>query len=238
MKAIDIITASLRLVGVTAAGEAPGANEAIDALSVLNMMLDQWSNEKLMCNQALNVYIDDVIIPGRSSYTVGSAADISTTRPVSKMTNLFVRDKSNASNPVDIMIELIPNDKFQSISQKSTTSTYPQWANYNQSYPWGLLRLWPVPTQTLSIGFSHPIAFPDMELNSDLVLPPGYDMALRYNLAVELAADYGRPIDQLVFNKAAETKATLKRANAEDVLMTADSFLLQKGGRYNIYTDR
>ena len=47
-KPIDIITGALKDIGALAAGESPTSDAAQDALDMLNLLVDQWSNENMM----------------------------------------------------------------------------------------------------------------------------------------------------------------------------------------------
>ena len=68
-KAIDIITRAMKDIGVLAAGEVPTAEEAKDALDMLNDLLAQWSNENMMV-----FYRSEIIFPcvqDQTQYTIG-----------------------------------------------------------------------------------------------------------------------------------------------------------------------
>ena len=71
MTALDLIKRALRLLGVEASGETPGVNESTEALNVLNMMLDQWSLEKLMVYTLTNNLF--TVTAGVTTYTMGPA---------------------------------------------------------------------------------------------------------------------------------------------------------------------
>jgi hypothetical protein len=234
MKTIDIITKALNLINVNAAGEAPGANETNEALDILNMMLDQWSMEKLMLYYNVNEIFTDKIIAGKPDYDVGPGEYLDTKRPV-KIISCFIRELMG-SNFIDTRLELITNDDYQRIGMKYAESTYPKYANYTPTYPNGILRIYPVPMRTLSLGMTQTLQLENLELNDEIKLPAAYLMAIRYNLAVELAGDYGRSINQTIIIKANETKANIKRVNNEDFLMKATPGL-NGNKRYNIYTD-
>lgn len=74
---ITLIKGALRSIGALASGETPDANTANDCFEMLNDMLDQWSNEKMM------VYaVDEVIhelVSGQYIYTVGPTGSIGST---------------------------------------------------------------------------------------------------------------------------------------------------------------
>lgn len=70
-------------------------------------------------------------------------------------------------------------------------------------------------------------------------MPVGYTRAIRYNLAVELAMEYGKQPSAQVMAMAEELKAQLMRVNAEPVLLQSDAFGIAQAGRnsYDIYQD-
>jgi len=51
-----------------------------------------------------------------------------------------------------------------------------------------------------------------LTLSATVDLPPGWERALIYNLAVELAPEYGQQPDQLVYNIAVESKRMINAA--------------------------
>jgi hypothetical protein len=222
--ALDIIKRALRLLGVLATNETPDAPEVADCLQVLNWMIDDWSNQKLMTYYISNE-IYPVIVSGKQSYTIGPDAtqDINTSLP-ERISSIFVRDNNIG---IDYQVSLIPNDRWQGIILKSMGTTYPMFAHYVRSYPYGTLEFWPIPSMSFSLGISQWHQFKKFINPSDIVcLPPGYKQALGYNLAVEMSAEYGKmPIDPLIDRKASELKANLKRINFEPVLMSIDSAL-------------
>lgn len=60
-------------------------------------------------------------------------------------------------------------------------------------------------------------------------LPPGYARALRYNLAVELADDYGVAVPPTVGGNAADSKTILKRTEFEPTYLESDPAILTPG---------
>ena len=52
--ALDIITSAMQNIGAIALGETPSAEEAIDGLSTLNSLVDQWNNEGMMLYTSSN----------------------------------------------------------------------------------------------------------------------------------------------------------------------------------------
>lgn len=68
-KPIDIITGALKDIGALAAGESPTSDAAQDALEMLNLLVDQWSNENMMVFNIQEIIWN--VIPGQVQYTIG-----------------------------------------------------------------------------------------------------------------------------------------------------------------------
>ena len=234
MTVLDLIASSLRLIGVGAINETPESPDANNAFNVLNMMLEQWSLQKLALYQFTNSLFSLTL--GTGTYTIGTGGTFNAARPI-QITSAFIRDTSPGFN-IDRQLEIIPNDKYQAIVLKSLTSVYPQWINYVAGYPLGTIYLYPIPnTAPLSLGISQKTQLAAFTaLTETIALPPGYEAALRYNLAIELAAEYGSPISPIIQQKANEYLGNLKRMNQQDILAATESFMVTKGG-YSIYRD-
>ena len=188
--------------------------------------------------QPIVVTVNTVGVVGGLTAAVTAVAgiDFDGARPI-KITHSFVRDTINVTYPIDWPVEIVPNDKYQQLDIKSLVSAYPVYLCYTPLMPAGLIRLWPVPNRTslqLSLTtYAQHIIF--SSLTSEFAMPPGYALAIRYNLAVQLANEYGADVSSIV-RQAAETKATLMRINSEPVYASLDSAILQGGntGRFNI----
>jgi len=66
---IDIISGALKDIGALAAGETPTADAAQDALAMLNLIVDQWSNENMMVFNIQEIIWN--VVPGQVQYTIG-----------------------------------------------------------------------------------------------------------------------------------------------------------------------
>jgi hypothetical protein len=84
---------------------------------------------------------------------------------------------------------------------------------YDGGYPTGAIRLRPSPTSgTLEMYSYHPLTAL-ATLATAIALPPGYVRALRYGLALDLAPEYGRPLDQGLVNLANDAKLSIQGLN-------------------------
>lgn len=67
-----VINGAFRSIGVLASGETPSPEESTDAFSLLNDMLDMWSNERLLVFAIQEVMHE--LVSGQYIYTIGGAA--------------------------------------------------------------------------------------------------------------------------------------------------------------------
>ena len=216
----DIIDRALRLCGVIASGESPTATESADALEALNAMIDSWRNEKLMVYALTDSTL--TLVAADSSYTIGSAGDLNTTRPV-KVESCFCR----VSN-IDYPVKVVDKAEWDAIPDKTTTSDVPQKVFYNATMATGTLQVWPVPTaaHVLHLTLWEPIATL-AAVGTSISLPPGYERALAYNLAIDIAPEYEREPKASVIHIAKDSKAQIKRINSKQI--TAYSELIRFG---------
>jgi len=90
----------------------------------------------------------------------------------------------------------------------------------------------------LTFGLTEQSALTRFNTISDtLVLPDGYEQALTYGLALELAPEYSVEPPAVVIDKAQTSKFLIKRVNSVDVLLDCDNFLINRQGSYDIDSD-
>jgi hypothetical protein len=232
MTGLDIIKRALRLVGALEGGETPSAEEAADALQVLNMMLGQWANERLLMYYTTEATF--AVTANTGTYNIGSGQTWDTTRPV-RIEQAFIRDSAGNDYP----LEIIGEQRYSEIVDKDAASDFPEYLYYYATHPAGVIKIWPVPTQSLTVGLRMYTQFTSLTLAGTIALPPGYESALCYNLAVELAPEY-KEVSPVVYDKAKETKSLVKTSNDFEVIASVGDLARISGGYngYNVYTDR
>jgi hypothetical protein len=230
--AADQINGALRLIGVLAEAEAPSAAMAQDALTALNQMIDSWNTERLSVFST----IDQVFNwpPSTRIRTLGPTGDFVGQRPVQLDDATFFRD---ASTNVSYGIKMINQEQYNNIAVKTVTSTYPQVLWYNATYPDIEIYIYPVPSRVLEFHFVSVEKLTEpATLDTVLAFPPGYLRAFRYNLACELAPEYGVEPSPQVRRIAMYSKRDLKRINNPDDVMAMPAALMVNRPRFNIYT--
>ncbi|MET3414822.1 hypothetical protein [Methylobacterium sp. 1030] len=201
----DLITRSLRLIQVIGAAEPAGDEDAADALVTLNEMLESWSIEKDTIFEEKRETFP--VSAGTASYTIGPAGVFATVRPV-QIKAAFLREGTS-----DLPLTIIDDVEYSAIPDKSA-STKPYRLYYDANHPLGTLIFDSVPPAPYTLGLTSLKPLTTLaDLNTVLSLPPGYAQALRYNLALQLAPEYERPVSDDVRRIAAESKGAIMDAN-------------------------
>ena len=228
----EIINGSLRLLGVLAEGETPSAETSQDALAAMNQMLDSWSTERL----AVYATQDQVFTwpAGQLSRTLGPTGDFVGNRPVLLEDSTYFKDPGTG---VSYGIKFINQQQYNGIAVKTVTSTYPQVIFVNNTFPDVEMFVYPRPTRDLEWHFVsvEELSKPAV-LATELSFPPGYLRAFRYNLATEMAPEFGVEPSPQVMRIAMTSKRNLKRINNPEDIMSMPYSIVATRQRFNIYT--
>lgn len=226
-----LIDRAARLVGGVASGESCTADESADGLIALNAMLEAWQADKL------NVYafVDTAfnLVAGTASYTVGPAGNFALTPRPAKIEECFVR----VSN-IDYPVTLLTDEQWFGIATKTDTATYPDRAYYEPSLATGTLLVYPKPTEVNSL---HIVTWTTVAslaaLSTSIALPPGYERAITFNLALEWSGpEFQLPVPDYVRKIANESKADIQRANHRPIMNRSPMGAVWRGSRSNILT--
>jgi hypothetical protein len=227
----DQINGALRLIGQLAEAEVPSAATSEDALATLNQMIDSWNTERLsvFCTQ------DQIFswLPGFMTRTLGPTGDFIGNRPILIDDSTYFRDPSSG---ISFGIKLINQQQYNGIAVKTVTSTYPQVMFVNMTYPNITMTVYPVPTKVLEWHFVsvQELTSPAL-LSTPLAFPPGYLRAFKYNLACELAPEFGVEPSPTVQRVAMTSKRNLKRINNPDDIMSLPYSIVATRQRFNIF---
>jgi hypothetical protein len=227
----DQINGALRLLGVLAEGETPSAGTSQDALFALNQMIDSWGTEKLSTFTTQEQIFNWP--PGAISRTLGPSGDFVGDRPVLMDDATYFVD---ASTGISYGIKLINQQQYDGIAVKSVTSTFPQVMWINTNFPNINMYVYPVPTKVLEWHFISAAQLTQpATIATPLYFPPGYLRAFRYNLACELAPEFGVEPSSTVSRIAMYSKRNLKRINNPDDIMSIPYAIVSTRQRFNIF---
>ena len=238
MTVLELIRRSLRLIGALGVGEAPSAEETSDCILALNQLISSWSLNALTVYTKLNSKY--TLTNGLPYFTWGIEPD-----PLA-----VVQPDFNSPRPDTIFrayridpggsyeLSQIGKEHYDAISEKNAFGV-PDRFYYEPDYPWGKVYLYPNPDSSCEIEFSvfkkiDKIEYPDDEI----MYPPGWDRALAYNLALEVAPEFGLMPSELVVKNAMESLANAKRINIKPKISQTEisSLSLMSGGSFNINT--
>lgn len=228
----DQINGALRLIGQLAEGETPSAETSADALTAFNQMIDSWSAERL---SVYSTQDQQFTWPASTiSRTLGPSGNFHGNRPVLVDDATYFKDPDSG---VSYGIELINQQQYDGIALKTVTSTYPQVLFVNMTFPDITMYQYPVASKALEWHF---ISVSELTQASTLAttisLPPGYLRAFKYNLACEIAAEFGVDVTPRVARIADVSKRTLKRINNPNDLMQMPFPLQARRQRFNIFS--
>jgi hypothetical protein len=189
----QLIDAALRTLGVIATGETPSSDERTDGLTALNHMIGEWNAQALPIYQATR---ESVFLTGAASYALS-------TRPVK------IQGAQITFGGMTVPVEVVNGEQW---SRGGGTPSMPQLWN-DAGYPNSTIYLRPAPTSgTLELQSLRPLSS-SYQLSDNLALPPGYEAALRFNLAARLAPEFGR-VDPAVDQRAADALTSIMGLNA------------------------
>jgi hypothetical protein len=248
--AADFIKSALRLVGALRSGLNLANDELNDCKTVLNDLLDAYSAERVMIPAVTIQTLDQnqvalTLKASQAAYKLGNVngtEDFLLNRP-SRVERVSVLYSAGQATPAEKQMEMYDDVQWQGIANKSTPSLLPQVCfvdSSNAVFPDMVLFFWPVPTQ------ANPVIlylwtvlqlFPS--LTAQFLFPPAYARMIRYNLAVDLAAEF--PCDMtklpLVQKIAAQAKATVIGMNVVAKEAVCDEAIVGSYGKMgNIFT--
>ena len=207
---LEIIEDAAETARVWAPGESMSNTQAQSLFRELNRMFGSWANENLLIYSQIEETL--TLVVSQVSYTIGESAtyDFNTVRPQEILDGTFVRT-SGGTDDYPLTVKTL--QEYRLIGDKSTSAT-PWWITYNPTYPSGTLYLWWSPEVAYEL---HLLSLKELgsfaTLATDISLPPGYEDAIMYNLAIRVGIKYGKALRQDTVAFATKGMNVLKRRN-------------------------
>ena len=206
----NVINSALIILGVIFPGQTPSTSMSNDALTRLNEMLASWSSDRLFVYGILrNTYN---LTSGTNVYTLGPAGTFSGTRPLSIVRATIITPSLTLRSP----LKLATTEEWSEIADQTTSGTVPEILYNDYEYPASNLWFWPTPnsssTQVELFTWQQLEQFTTLSDSFDL--PPGYEQAVIYSLAMQLSSVYGRPMSQENMLNATQSRSVLQGLNA------------------------
>ncbi len=207
----ELINQALRKLTILAAGESPSPEESQDGFTVLNQLLDGWNTQ----GNAIYVMADQefTLSAGDGEYTMGAGGDFDVARPAK------IERATLTVGGVKLPIAVVgPGDWAAGVDEPGLSGARIRMLYPKYTYPLLTLRFWPVPNSAavVTLYWWAPLA-QFTALDQTVAFPPGYERAIVYNLAVDYACEFGKPIPPEVAATAQSSKAALASLNAMNV---------------------
>lgn len=213
LSALTIITNATKEAEIFDPEETLSNAEAEHYRSRLNLMLDQWSNERLM----VYARTEDtkVLTISDGEYTIGEdgTPDIDTVRPI-RIEEGFLRDSSGNDFQLDCLT--LTEREYNGIPLKTSTGL-PRKLFYKPSVPNGVIKFDCLPDKAYTLyaySWKPFTAFAD--LSTEYNFPPGYEAAMTLNLAPRLP---GAKVKQVTVADALTALNSIKSVNMETPLL-------------------
>jgi hypothetical protein len=216
-----LIKAALRSIGAIATGETPTYDELNDGLEAMKLMFRNWSSKNIRLYYTKQ---ETLTMDGSEYYTIGSGGDLDTTRPKE------IRGAWHDDFPVKIITE----GEFRSIRMSADSSGTVEMLWYSPEYPLGKLYPFPLGGSTLYVDIMIALSDPSA-ITSDVEFPEEYDDAIKWNLAVRLAPEYGKEPSPTVQNLAFSTLSAVESRNFSNQMNAVKPEVIKLiSARYNI----
>lgn len=211
MKYRDLITGSLRLLGVVGQGQTAQGQEIVDGLNVLNEFIDFLNTQ------------GQFLYAGKTE-TFAATGTISTS-------NVVINTAAYISNGTRYPLAIVDQTFINGVPNRDIVGT-PAVIYSDNQYPTMAMSLYPIPQNgTVEIGFTEKLSA--VTLDDVVSLPPAYVRMLRYNLAASLAPEYGLEVPQMVYKIASDTLDFITKQNYVSATLEYD---IGSYGRFNINT--
>src|SRR6266700_1610438 len=116
----DLLRSSFRCIGQLRPGYGHSPSERVDALLVLNGMLESWSIDDLNCFVTLISSFE--LVPGKWVYSIGPTGDWVTSVRPPKIDKATLVVMTNPAQPLRLDLDLRNADQYQLINLQGTAS--------------------------------------------------------------------------------------------------------------------
>lgn len=230
----DLVLDAMQAAGIIGIGQIPLAENSQLALRQLNRMIGQWNRKRWVVYHLVDTAF---ACTGAQSYSVGPAQNFNIARP-DRLESAFFRQTTTApANQIDYPLTILESrEDYNKIALKRLTS-FGYYIFYDSGYPYGTVYPWPLLTNQYELHITTKAVLSTLStLATTVVLPPEYESAIQWNLALLLRPMFQMPPDETVTQMAASSLNTIRGANAQIARLTMPN-AVRGGGIYNIYSD-
>lgn len=206
----DLINGALRLIRVAEPGEEVEAAIIQDGLSALEMMVKAWQADGINLWRYTEGNL--TLVDAQSSYTMGGSGS-----PDFAIRPLRILSVRRRVSDIDTPLQPLSRSEYFELPNKSAKAL-PTSFYYDPGRSQGTLYLWQTPDSTsATIRFTYARTIEDFDaLTNEPDFPQEWLAALKFNLAVEVAPEFGAEPSAAVIGKALEYKAQLRAFDQEE----------------------
>ncbi len=249
MTPLDIAMKARRLARITTA---PGRKYhqptntnslAIEDVQTLNSLIDSWKLEELLVWAENRATFP--LTPNKPSYTIGDQADnpdwvTAGGPPVDLLRAGLILPNTQS---IEVPLWVTTPEEYSGIMNNSELASEPLALYYRPEADLGVITPWPIPTTVNTVALYFPESVQQFaDPNAAIRLMPGYQHALEYNLALELAVLYPKSqLQPYVVEEAKRAKAVIKAKNAaanRTTLINDVGYTRFRYGRHNRFDVR
>lgn len=210
----DLIVSVMQLMGALTQGETPNTDEQTSIFNRLNELIDAWNTDRLNIFTVQSALYG--LVASKGTYQIGpGAADFNVARPVNVETAHVVSGAGIRSK-----MDMLNSLEWAAIKEKTVQALMPYRFYYDAQFPIANINIWPQPSlaaggaTNIELFTWQPLAA-FASVSSVVSLPPAYLKAIRYNLAVDLAPDFGLQLQPQVAPIATASKQEMRMLNAQ-----------------------
>lgn len=231
----NIVTSAARMVGIISPREPVNADDMQDLIQSYNMMIDAWGASSITARASTEEQFN--LQAGKRQYLWGTGApDFNSPRPI-RITAAGVIFPSTPPNFVyNIDINTSETQYFTFTDRESPSGALPTNLIYDPTFPYGTINIYPVPDQayTLIIRSLKPMV-ESADQNTIIGLEATYFEAIKFNLAIRYAIEYGKPITDDLRKLARDSKRDLMKLCSKRTYLTT-TYPRRNFGGFNIWT--
>jgi hypothetical protein len=207
---LDLANAAGEEIGSLGIGELFNADEIALCMNEWNRMVAEWSTAReLLWTVGTATYN---LSANKQSYQIGpGATDFNTARPVLIQSAAAIMPGTT----IRIGLDLAASQAWAALREKGLTGILPDLLYCDYGMPIALLNFHPVPSAPITVElYAFSVMQQIVNVTDVLNFPPGYENALKYNLAVKICSSFGMPLQQQTVQQAISGKAAIAEINA------------------------
>lgn len=231
--ALDVISASMRELGILDSNEQPNAADGQWGLQKLQRLIDRY-NARLPMIYNVNFTLftlnppSDPLIPT----SIGPGADFDCNqRPISiPSIGLVLAGTPGVELPMTSRDDAWwANNRIKALTSTLPTDYYysPSWnvqdGGPNDGAQWGSIYFWPVPTASHQVNLcSRQVLGEYTSVTDSFTLPPGYWDLIVYELAISLAPSFGVQPQSILISGFKEAQKAVQSNNISSPRLASD----------------